>query len=74
MASENVPHRISLIWRKSTRSASDGNCVEIAVAARAVAVRDSTQPDAGALIFGRRPWSEFVTELKQGIYDVGSDR
>jgi hypothetical protein len=42
-----------LSWRKSSRSTStgaDGNCVEIAFAGPAVAVRDSKNPDAALAV------------------------
>jgi len=37
-------------------------------------MRDSKSPDAAVLAFDRRSWSEFVTELKMGIYDVARER
>jgi hypothetical protein len=43
-----------LSWRKSARSASNGgDCVELADAARAVAVRDSKDPDGPVLLLTR---------------------
>ncbi|MES9539323.1 DUF397 domain-containing protein [Actinomadura sp. NPDC000600] len=41
-------------WRKSSYSASNGgNCVELAGAAGAVAVRDSKDPDGPVLLLSR---------------------
>ncbi|MFB4296206.1 DUF397 domain-containing protein [Actinomadura sp. NTSP31] len=41
-------------WRKSTRSASNGgDCVELADAAGAVAVRDSKDPEGPVLLVTR---------------------
>lgn len=35
-------------WRRSTYSAANGDCVELATAGATVYVRDSKAPDAGA--------------------------
>ena len=41
------------VWRKSSYSgANGGNCVEVAAAARTVAVRASKDPDSPVLAFG----------------------
>ena len=40
-------------WRKSSRSTDKANCVEVAVAVGAVAVRDSKNPTGGVLAFPR---------------------
>jgi Domain of unknown function (DUF397) len=44
-------------WRKSSFSSeSDDNCVEVAVAPTAVAVRDSKNTTGPTLAFSRRAW------------------
>jgi hypothetical protein len=44
----------NLTWRKSSRSGENGgNCVELADAAGAVAVRDSKDPDGPVLLVTR---------------------
>ncbi|MGW3471001.1 DUF397 domain-containing protein [Saccharopolyspora sp. NPDC000995] len=53
-------------WRKSRRSASNAHCVEVAVAAGAVGVRDTKDRDGGTLLFTPEQWTSFTTRLKQG--------
>ncbi|MEU8931281.1 DUF397 domain-containing protein [Streptomyces sp. NPDC048409] len=52
----------SMTWRKSSYSNSDGgNCLELAPGLPSlVPVRDSKDPDRGALVFGASAWSAFV--------------
>ncbi|WUH96259.1 DUF397 domain-containing protein [Spirillospora sp. NBC_00431] len=53
------------LWRKSSRSSSNmDECVEVAQAKRAVAVRDSKDPDGPVLTFALRAWGAFLTTLK----------
>jgi len=53
-------------WIKSSRSAANGHCVEIAVAPAAIAVRDSKDPDGPVLRFPRHQWSDFIRRLRAG--------
>ena len=51
-------------WRKSSYSSGNGQCVEVAPVAGAVAVRDSKNPAGPELIFTRRAWVAFVEGVK----------
>jgi hypothetical protein len=58
-------------WRKSTRSGSSGNCVEVVAdnLPGVVAVRDSKNPDGGSLVFTPAEWNAFVGGVKNGEFD-----
>ncbi|MFG2191416.1 DUF397 domain-containing protein [Streptomyces sp. NPDC048639] len=47
-------------WRKSSYSEEVGDCVEIAALPRAVAIRDSKDPDGPALTFTPAAFTAFV--------------
>jgi hypothetical protein len=55
----------SAAWRKSSYSGgSGGDCVEVADAASAVMVRDTTNRAGGTLAFTSGAWQTFITSLK----------
>ncbi|WP_141980478.1 DUF397 domain-containing protein [Saccharothrix saharensis] len=47
-------------WRKSSRSSSQANCVEVARVDDRTAVRDSKNPDGPVLLVGKVDWSVFA--------------
>lgn len=52
-------------WRKSTRSANEGNCVEVADnLAGVVLVRDSKDRSGPALTFGPESWRMFIAAAR----------
>ncbi|WP_089154554.1 DUF397 domain-containing protein [Micromonospora sp. NBS 11-29] len=55
-----TPELSGATWRKSTRSGSNADCVEVATAARVVGVRDSKDPAGPVLAFDRLAWAAFV--------------
>lgn len=58
-----------MVWFKSSRSESVGDCVEVAEIDGGVAVRDSKDPDGPVLWFTRREWAAFVAGVLAGEFD-----
>ncbi|MEU9887847.1 DUF397 domain-containing protein [Sphaerisporangium sp. NPDC051011] len=59
----------SLVWRKSTYSGHDDNCVEIAsLADGGRAVRDSKHPNKPGLTLGAAEWQVFILGVKKGKF------
>lgn len=54
------------VWLKSTRSGSNGQCVEVCNLGDAVAVRDSKDPHGPALTFDPAAWRAFLTATRHG--------
>jgi hypothetical protein len=57
-------------WRKSSHSGNTGNCVEVADAWHAVAVRDSKDPSGPRLAFAPHQWQAFALEVKAGQHSL----
>jgi hypothetical protein len=52
-------------WRKSSRSAEEVDCIEVALGHDAVGVRDSKNPDGGHLTLPTVAWRTFTSALRR---------
>ena len=60
-------------WRKSSKSAQAGNCVEVAeLPGNLIGVRDSkdARPDRPVLAFSRTSWDNFLAAALAGEFDL----
>lgn len=48
------------VWRKSSYSTAESNCVEVGVASEAVGVRDTKDRDGGTVAVPAASWAGFV--------------
>lgn len=63
------------VWRKSNRSGTQGECVEVSLnLPDIVAVRDSKDPNGPKLIFAPRKWASFVTAVREDSFQIGASR
>jgi hypothetical protein len=59
-----------IIWRKSSKSGSSGQCVEVAsLADGQIGVRDSKNPTGPVLVFTPGEWAAFIAGARAGEFD-----
>jgi len=62
--SKTEQHEDVLIWRKSSYSIANGQCVEAAAVPGTVVVRDTVNPAGVRLRFCAEAWQEFTARVK----------
>jgi hypothetical protein len=66
---ESRPDVSGARWRKSARSGTNGNCVEVGAATAAIGVRDTKDGGHGPVLAFRRPaWQSFLDGCKAGEF------
>lgn len=55
-------------WRKSSYTAPDNNCVELAVSEDETAMRDSKDPSGGSFVVSASAWTKFLAHAKLGDF------
>ena len=55
-------------WFKSSYSANNGSCVEVAILDEGIAVRDSKDPAGPALQFSVDAWTGFLAAVQHGDF------
>lgn len=67
--SDHCDHTVRTVWRKSTFSGQNGDCVEVAEVGDQILVRNSNRPEAGTVAFTRSEIAAWVSGCKAGEFD-----
>ncbi|TMR40244.1 DUF397 domain-containing protein [Actinomadura geliboluensis] len=58
-------------WRKSSRSLTADDCVEVAVSTTGrIGIRDSKAPSSGLVTIAPHGWRQFLGRIKKGELDL----
>lgn len=60
MSKTNSTNYDKTLWRKSSRSLAQSNCIEVAISAGFVGVRDSRDLDKSVLLFTSNQWRDLI--------------
>ncbi|MGW0803527.1 DUF397 domain-containing protein [Nonomuraea sp. NPDC002799] len=58
------------VWRTSSLSGGNGQCVEVAVVGERIAVRDSKNRAGSVLLFTPDEWRAFTGGVRLGEFDL----
>jgi Domain of unknown function (DUF397) len=58
MIATSIPNNV--LWHKSSRSAGQTNCVEIAATGSIIGIRDSKNLNSPILLFSHHQWQNFI--------------
>lgn len=57
------------VWRKSSRSAQNGECVEVMASSGRVSVRDTKDPAGPVLTVAPDAWRGLLAGVARGLFD-----